>query len=57
MEEMYSGDNAVDYMGKVLFNIDQRFQKIFSIPNFRAWLNSVHVNQNGEYVFNPITDK
>ena len=22
MEEMYSGDNAVDYMGKVLFNID-----------------------------------
>lgn len=57
MEEMYSGDNAVDYMGKVLFNIDQRFQKIFSIPNFRAWLNSVHVNQSGEYVFNPITDK
>lgn len=57
MEEMYSGDNAVDYMGKVLFNIDQRFQKIFSVPNFRAWLNSVHVNQSGEYVFNPITDK
>lgn len=57
MEEMYSGDNAVDYMGKVLFNIDQRFQKIFSVPNFRAWLNCVHVNQSGEYVFNPITDK
>lgn len=55
LDEFLSGESAIDYMGQVLFQMDDRISDIFFTPNFKSWLKYKHDNKIDGYVIDPMT--
>lgn len=41
LQQFNSGENAIDYMGKILFEMDDNLNSPFYVSNFRSWLKNI----------------
>jgi hypothetical protein len=56
IQDFNSGENAIDYMGMILFKMDDNLNQPFYISNFKSWLKNISSMEDNPHHIETLED-